>query len=263
MTLTPALESTRREADQARIQGRYSEAEQLYSTVLCALEGAPHTDETLCEVLHDLALVMYGLGRFSDGEQYLRRALAGRETSLGSGDPTTIDTLARLAEAIGEQGRWIEAGALAHEAVRLGRASLGIGHVATAGALMASMWVKVSSGTPFADDVARGAVAALADTPYAGSARNLLVRVLRESGQYEEAEAVAREALPLREEELGAAHPHTLLLRGDLALTLHAAGRRQEALAMASEALTASEETLGEQAPCSVRLRTTKELIAA
>ncbi len=31
---------------------------------------------------------------------------------------------------------------------------------------------------------------------------------------------------------------------------------------MAAEALTASEEALGEQAPCSVRLRTTKELIA-
>ncbi|MFZ3475495.1 tetratricopeptide repeat protein [Streptomyces sp. 2.9] len=62
--------------------------------------------------------------------------------------------------------------------------------------------------------------------------RNLLVVGLRKTGQYEQAERVARETLVMREEQLGPDHPHTLLLRSDLALTLHAAGRTtgQEAL---------------------------------
>lgn len=258
-----ALETMRERADDARNRGLFDEADELYASALDVLAGSPETDEVLCQVLYERALVLYGLGRFAEGEGCLRRALTGREKALGAGAAETIETLARLAEAIGEQGRWVEARALAHEAARLGRASLGIDHVVRAGALMASTWVAVSSGGRHADEVARATVAALEDTPYAGSARNLLVRALRESGQFEEAERVAREALPLREAELGPDHPHTLLLRGDLALTLHGAGRPDEALAVAGEALDVSERALGSQAPCTVRLRHVQEAIAA
>ncbi|MFI1060459.1 tetratricopeptide repeat protein [Streptomyces spororaveus] len=86
---------------------------------------------------------------------------------------------------------------------------------------------------------------ALDGSTHAASTRNLLVTALRKNGQYEEAERVARETLVMREEQLGSEHPHTLLLRSDLALTLHAAGRTTEALTLAEEDLAAGERALG------------------
>ncbi|MFF5488593.1 tetratricopeptide repeat protein [Streptomyces virginiae] len=93
----------------------------------------------------------------------------------------------------GEQGRWIEADALAREAVRLGQSALGAGHDVTRGALLASAWLTVKSGNAHADTLARAVVMALDGSTHAASARNLLVTALRKNGQYEEAERVARE----------------------------------------------------------------------
>lgn len=263
MTLTPPLEETLVQAEQARHQGRLSESEQLYDSVVTALAAVPDTDEDVCRVLHGFALTLYGLERYAEGEYHLRRALTGRGKALGPSAPETIDTLARLAEAIGEQGRWIEADALAREAFRLGQSALGVGHDVTRGALLASTWVTVSSGTPHSDTLARAVVMALDGSTHAASARNLLVVALRKSGQYEEAERIARETLLMREEQLGPDHPHTLLLRSDLALTLHAAGRTTEALTLAEENLAAGERALGPHAPCTARLRKAHETIAA
>ncbi|WP_434596581.1 tetratricopeptide repeat protein [Streptomyces sp. A5-4] len=231
--------------------------------MVTALAAVADTDEDICRVLHGFALTLYGLERYAEGEYHLRRALTGRGKAFGSSAPETIDTLARLAEAIGEQGRWIEAEALAREAFRLGQSALGVGHDVTPGALLASAWVTVSSGIPHADTAARAVVMALEGSTHAASARNLLVVALRKSGRYEEAEDVARETLVMRVEQLGPDHPHTLLLRSDLALTLHAAGRTTEALALAEEGLAAGERALGLHAPCTARLRKAHETIAA
>ncbi len=45
MTLTPPLEKTLVQAEQARHQGRLNESEQLYDSVVTALSAVPDTDE--------------------------------------------------------------------------------------------------------------------------------------------------------------------------------------------------------------------------
>ncbi|MFD8609704.1 tetratricopeptide repeat protein [Streptomyces sp. NPDC059631] len=78
--------------------------------------------------MHDHALVCYGQGRWAEGEARLQEVLRGREQLAGPTAAETVGPMARLAEAVGEQGRWEEAKTLAREAVERAESGLPATH---------------------------------------------------------------------------------------------------------------------------------------
>ncbi|MFG2210489.1 tetratricopeptide repeat protein [Streptomyces sp. NPDC048638] len=238
-------------AELAFRQGAFERADDLYTAVLAEVAtGRSAGDLWHLQIVRDHALVAYNLGRWAEGEAMLRRVLKGREKLAGRDAPAVIDALARLAEAIGEQERWVEAGALAREAVRRVDLALPDNHEAALGARLALAWVLASTGAPDAEPVVRRLAENLAavhgpDHRDALAARHLMVEVLRDRQRFQEAADLAQELLVMREATRGAEHPHTLLLRAELALLLHRIGRAPEATVLAEQSLAAIERSQG------------------
>ncbi|MFK0154323.1 GNAT family N-acetyltransferase [Streptomyces sp. NPDC090493] len=240
------LERLQARAELALHEGAFERADALFAHVLGMLEqsGAAEGRRYL-RVLHDHALVAYGRGRWVEGEARLRKVLEGCEELAGPAVAGTIGALARLAEAVGEQGRWEEAEALAREAVRRADAGLPPAHEEALSAQLSLAWVLQRTGAPDAEGVLRSVTEAL--TRALGSrhrttlaAQHLMVRLLRDQGRYGEALGVASELAAARAQVLGLEHPHTLRAQADLAVLLHRTGREPEAGALARETLTAS-----------------------
>ncbi|WP_405814214.1 tetratricopeptide repeat protein [Streptomyces sp. NBC_01390] len=264
------------QAQIALSEGRFAQAEQLYAALIDTLsaEGVPADKQRrrddaprdLPALLEGHALALYGLARYRDAETQLRDALERRVTADGPMAPATLTTLARLAEAVGEQGRWTDAEALAREAERRAQTAPDITPAAQLTIRLALPWILVRT---WADDALQQVRTLVTDVHYVlgeahpdcWAARHLFVQALRETGAYEEAEIEARNLLDLRIARQGPSHPHTLLLRRDLALVLHAAGRQEEAAELITDTCTTGEHTLGTEHPCAERLRAARAVI--
>ncbi|MEU6230827.1 tetratricopeptide repeat protein [Streptomyces sp. NPDC047042] len=276
MTLKTDFDRAREQAEHALRKGRFPEAEQLYTALIDAPAGedipaggerqqdGAHRD--LPALLEGHALALYGLARYQDAEARLRDALERRGAADGPMAAATLSTMARLAEAVGEQRRWTEARELAREAKRLADLSPDVTPETRVSISLALPWLLVRTQ----DDTAIAQVRALVtdahfilgtDHPHCWAARHLFVQVLYATGAYEEAELEARNLLELRNERQGPVHPHTLLLRRDLALILHAAGRHDEAAELITDTCAAGEDTLGPEHPCTAHLRTARTAI--
>ncbi|WP_331733003.1 tetratricopeptide repeat protein (plasmid) [Streptomyces sp. NBC_00015] len=248
-------------AELAVDEGAFERADELYTSVLAGVETGPCVGDLWhLQILRDHALVAYGLGRWAQGEARLRRVLAGREKLAGRDAAAVIDALARLSEAVGEQHRWVEAEALAQEAVRRADRALPDVHEATLGARLALAWVLASSGEPDAESVLRPLVETLEAVhglshPDTLAARHLLVELLCDQQRFEEAAVLAADLLALREDTRGPEHPHTLLLRAQFALLLHRTGRTDEAAFLADQTLTTSVRVQGAQAHHTIKIR--------
>lgn len=276
MTLITDFDRARAQAEHALREGRFPEAEQLYT----ALIDTPARDEVpaggegqqdgahrdLPALLEGHALALYGLARYQDAEARLRDALERREAADGPTAAATLTTMARLAEALGEQDRWTEARELAREAERRADLAPDIKPETRVSISLALPWILVRTQ----DDTAVSRVRAVVtdahfalgtDHPHCWAARHLFVEALHERGAYEEAELEARSLLDLRNERQGPTHPHTLLLRRDLALILHATGRHPEAAELITDTCTAGEHALGPEHPCTERLRAARATI--
>jgi hypothetical protein len=84
-------------------------------------------DEATATLMHDLAFVLMRItGHDAEAEQLYRLALAVRRQKLGAGDAATADTAFRLAQVLGQRGKFDEADTLlleAHAALAANRAS--------------------------------------------------------------------------------------------------------------------------------------------
>lgn len=240
--------------------GHFYEADLLYHQLL---DDVPEDSETFLAALRGRAVALYGLGRFHDGEQQLRRVLVAC-TAEPEGE-RGVDALGRLAEAVGEQGRWIEAEALARDAARRGESALGRRHEATLSALLALAWVRSSTAPAQSERWIREIREAIGRAlgrshPLTWSAQHLLVTTLHSLGRWDDAEQAARSLVVARTRHQGADHPHTLRARCDLALILHAAGSHAEAVALAQAVLADCERALGDH-PYAVHIRRDHEVI--
>src|SRR5204863_209444 len=91
-------------------QGRYGEAEQLYSRALAGREkklGSEHPD--ILDTMQNLAIVYRRQGRYDEAEQLCSQAMEGTEKKLGSEHPDTLQTVQNLANVYRRQGRYDEA----------------------------------------------------------------------------------------------------------------------------------------------------------
>lgn len=276
MTLITDFDRAREQAEHALREGRFPEAEQLYTALIDAPAGeevraggerqqdGAHRD--LPALLEGHALALYGLARYQEAEARLKDALERRVAADGPMAAATLTTMARLAEALGEQGRWTEAQALAREAERRADLAPAIKPETRVSISLALPWILVRTQ----DDTAMSKVRALVTDahftlgeahPDCWAARHLFVQALYETGAHEEAELEARTLLELRNSRQGPTHPHTLLLRRDLALILHATGRHHEAAELITDTCAASEHSLGPEHPCTAHLRVARTAI--
>jgi Tetratricopeptide repeat len=73
--------------------------------------------------------------------------------------------------------------------------------------------------------------------------------VLKSQGKYDEAEAMHRRALELRQTVLGKEHPGTLTSMNNLALVLESQGKYYDASTLCQQAFSGFRKTLGEGHP--------------
>ncbi|MEU9190322.1 tetratricopeptide repeat protein [Streptomyces sp. NPDC048484] len=258
------IDDERNEAEAALNEGDFARSAQLFSQFL---DHANDEDTQTLAIRQKYALALYGLADYTAGEAQLHQAVAGQERLLGPDHPSTLVALARLADALGEQQRWLEAHALAHEAVRRGTLALGAEHEATLSSRLTLAWVLYRTGHEDAEPFIRE-TAQIIDSVLGRNHRDswathhLLIETLRDSGRHEEAAAEAHDVIATREQHQGASHPHTLRARADLALVLHAAGQTSEALNLIEEVLDLSTRALGPEHPYTTRCKTDREMIA-
>ncbi|MFK0154320.1 tetratricopeptide repeat protein [Streptomyces sp. NPDC090493] len=255
MATATAPDNALSQAERAYRDGQFYEAEVLYHQLLGDL---PQNSHLFLEVLRGRALALHGLRRFHDAEQQLRRILLACMPEPES--ERAVVALGHLATAVGEQERFIEAEALARDAVRRGESALGRQHEATLSALLALGRVLVhtapAQSEPWIRETREAIAAALGRAhPVTWSAQDLLSATLRALGRWDEAVQAADALIVMREGHQGAGHPDTLRARCDRALILHAGGKQDEASMAADGVLEASVRALGPQHPVAARIR--------
>ncbi|MFJ9379337.1 tetratricopeptide repeat protein [Streptomyces sp. NPDC101455] len=258
MTTATSFDDALDQAQQAFHQGQFYEASVLFQQIVDDLPEASDGSDVQLSALRGKAVALYRLGRFHEAELLLRQVLIACGTEPEG--ERCVDGLGRLAEAIGEQGRWVEAEALAREAVRRGKSELGRRHEATLTARLALAWVCSHTAPATSEAWIRETRDAIERNlgeshPVTWSAQHLLVDTLRTLGRWDEAEQAAQDLIAVGERHQGAGHPYTLRARCDLALILHGAGSQAQAVALADDVLADCERALDRSHPDAVRIR--------
>lgn len=147
-------------------------------------------DRVATEILADL---LTWLGRWKD--EYQLRVFHRRATTnaLGEEHPETLTSTNKLATALSDQGKHIEAEEMHQQTLELRKKVLGLEHPDTLTSL------------------------------------NNLANVLSRQGKYEQAEEMHRQTLELRKEALGLDHPDTLTSMNNLAMVLSEQGEHVQA----------------------------------
>ena len=192
------------------------------------------------------------LGRYEEGERYMRQALALYEREKGPNDPELILPLYRLAEAVASSRQdYAEAARLMERGVAIARASLGEAHPRTAYALDLLGGVESRRGNfAKAEQLSRLAVEIYEKTlgkrdVSVADAYSDLAKVYSRVGRWTDAEAAQRTAITVFANVLGGAHPmYAGAIAGLCEIHLHA-GRVVEAEAECRESLAIRERALG------------------
>jgi Flp pilus assembly protein TadD len=183
-------------------KGDYAKAESFYRRDLEASErllGAEHPDTLI--TVHNLAWLFHDQGDYGLAESLYRRCLEGRERALGADNANTLSTAYQLANVLSEQKRHAEA-------ISLRRREL--------------TWCRHQNG-----DV----------HPSTLSSINILAIELRQSGEFDESEALFRELVAARQEVLQPDDAEIGRALGGLAKTLELAGSLEKALTCRQQAL--------------------------
>jgi tetratricopeptide (TPR) repeat protein/CHAT domain-containing protein len=200
--------------DLARVyqaQGKYGEAEGLYSRALAIREKALGPDHlVVATTLNNLAFVDWQQHRYADAEPLYKRALAIRERALGADHPDVASTLNSLGNLYNAQGRYRDAEEPYKRALAIREKALGENH----------------------NDVA-------------WSLHNL-ANAYHSQSKYAEAELLYKRALAIRERALGANHPDVASTLNNLGNLYNSQGRYRDSEEMQKRALAIREKALGE-----------------
>jgi len=154
-------------------------------------------------------------GDLAEAEKVRRRILDVRRRDLGSDHPETLAALSNLANVFTSDGRNDEAAEIYKSALALAISRFGpqSEDVAVLRYNLATCLLELGEELDRAESELRFVVSRFSDRPRSPrtmNAMNSLAGVLHAVGKTDEAEALYRETLTLREEVLGQSHPHTL-----------------------------------------------------
>ncbi|KAJ5843194.1 uncharacterized protein N7525_000935 [Penicillium rubens] len=196
------------------LEGRWEEAEQLFTQVIETSKtklGADHPS-TLTSMAH-LASTLREQGRWEEAEQLELQVVETSKTKLGADHPNTLTSIANLASTLREQGRWEEAEQLFTHVIETSKTKLG------------------------------------ADHPYTLTMIANLASTLWDQGRLEEAEKLELQVMETRKTKLGADHPSTLTMIANLASTLWDQGRLEEAEKLELQVMETRKTKLGADHP--------------
>jgi CHAT domain-containing protein/tetratricopeptide (TPR) repeat protein len=233
-------------------QGRYAEAEPLYTRALAIREkalGPEHPDVSAS--LNNLAALFYSLGRYVEAEPFYKRSLAIREKALGPNHAAVAASLNNLVEHYRAQGRYAEAEPLHRRAQAIREKALGLNHPDVAADLnnIAALY-RPQGRYAEAEPLYKRALAirekALGPNHAAVAASlNNLAALYHSLSRYAEAEPLYKRSLAIREKALGAEHPDVAQSLNNLAGLYDAQGRYAEAEPLYKRALLIYEKALG------------------
>lgn len=181
-------------AELYRVEGRNSEAEQLYKHALRTVKrvsGPNHLN--VGRILNGLGQLYTHEQKYGKAEILLERALAINKTALGPDHPEVGRIINNLAVLYRSQERFAEAEPLYKEALAISKKALG------------------------------------ENSPDVAIALNNLGVVYKHEGRFAEAETLYRQALSIDEATLGPDDPIVGVIASNLATTLHKLGRDAEA----------------------------------
>ena len=167
----------------------------------------------LTHQMNELALFYKTMGRYTEAEPLLTRALEIDEKVYGKDHPTVAIRLNNLANLYRQTGRFEEAGPLYERAIEIGEKTWGDEHPNVA------VWY------------------------------NNLAGLYRATGRYEEAEPLYKRAIEIGEKTLEKDHPDVATRYNNLALLYKATGRMKEAEPLYEMALKIDEKVYGKEHP--------------
>jgi eukaryotic-like serine/threonine-protein kinase len=206
-------------------------------------------------LLVTLALIDGETGAHEDAKRLLERAIALRETALGSEHPLVAYSLDSLANVHYATGAYDEAKRLYERAIALREAALGPEHPRVAYSLNSLAAVHYATGDY--DEAKRlyeralGIWQATLGPEHPDTARGLnnLAAVHEVLGAYDEAEGLYARTLTVLETALGPEHPNVASSLGNLANVHYATGAYDEATRLHARALASLEKALGPDHP--------------
>ncbi len=212
-------------------------------------------------------LIKKGLARFLKGEStearpLFERALAIRESALGSEHPETALAMTHLAHLLDVRGNYGEAWPLLERALGVVTRTLGPEHPANATVLRKLALALYAVGR---FDEARshleravGIVEQALGKEHPTTAETIadLVTGYLAQGNYDEALPLCRRVLEISDAALGPDHPTTVIARNTLASVLQTLGRYHDARPMFERALERAEAAFGEGHPRTALFRT-------
>jgi tetratricopeptide (TPR) repeat protein len=220
--------------------------------------GSEHLDTlTAQEALADL--LCYGLRRYAEAEQLSRRIWEARRRLLSPDDPDTLESLDTYASALGNQNRLAEAEALSKQCWEARTRVLGKERERTLISqnnlcvllMRQGRWREAEPLLRECLEIRRRVAGSQREQlPHsdpqieAFAVMNNLAHTLFLLGQFEEAEKLLQEALPVVIRSHGEKHPASLHLRHMLARVLVDKGRPDQAEPFAREALALRREVL-------------------
>ncbi len=249
-------------------KGDFKGADRTYLAALAATRrgfGARHAETA--SRLSDLAGNRQDMGRYGEAVDLFRQALAIRRQTLGPNHPDVGLSLHDLGSALAALGSYGEAERDLEEALALRRKVLGPAHPAVGSTELAL--ADLCDGTERYDDAERHARAALA--LFRGSlgdgdrkvseSLNLLAVLRTRRRDFAGGAALFRDVLVRFSRALGADHPDTLTVKGNLAWALIHTGALGEAERLQRELLAQLRSDNGQPAVVLVRLNLALTLV--
>ena len=223
-------------ADLLVAQGKYSDAERVFRTVIDArarVLGLEHPN-TL-DSRHRLIYALTRQTKYPEAESEARAVLKLRAKSLGPEHPDTVVSRYDLADTLADQGEYAEAEDLYRNVIRLNEKALGSDHPRTISARVGLATVLGSEDKNAEAEPLYREIIKLDEKVYGPEDPNTLndrmnlATALQADGKYSDAEVEYREVIKLEEKVIGAEHPDTLISRNNLAEVLDDSGKFAEA----------------------------------
>ncbi len=215
----------------------------------------PHHDELESELLSKIGRGLYILGKYPELEQLYRRILELKEKVLDKEHPDILESMAILANALGEQRKYEEAEQIHQKTLELREKVLGKEHPNTLGSMNDLAVVFNEQGRYKEAEQMHRRTLELEEKvlgkedPDTLSSMNNLATVLDYQGKYKEAELLYRKTLELKEKVLGKEHPITLGSMNNLANAIANQGKYKEAEQIYRQTLELEEKVLGKEHP--------------
>lgn len=220
-----------------QVSGRYEEAEPLLRRALAQREQALGADHVfLVPYLTRLARLLLEQGRYHEAQELQRRVLSLREQALGPDHPGLVATLDELIDTqrrggdLAQTEQWIE------RTLRIRKKFLGEDHPEHGHRLVGLAMTRAVLGQSRQAELTYLAALSALEKAHGENHPGLLPVLTALGGHHfahddlGRAEALARRALGIAADSLGAAHMTTLQCRENLAAVLEKLGRTDDAL---------------------------------